>query len=211
MPSTTSRSPPTWATWLGRSRGHGVRASSSPRSSSGNPRRTSTGRMAAAALAEGGLPDEARGMMGGADPPESSSGPGALKVLLVDDEEDYVREPWPSGWRCGRWGVTWLCTGEEALAMLEEDLPDVIVLDLKMPGMGGMEVLERVKTGFPPGAGHHPHGTRIRQGGGGGPASRGLRLSPEARGHQRADGDGAQGGGGPVRSGEVRGGSPCRI
>ena len=39
--------------------------------------------------------------------------------------------------------------GEQALAMLEEELPDVMVLDLKMPGMGGMAVLERVKREFP--------------------------------------------------------------
>jgi len=40
-------------------------------------------------------------------------------------------------------------TGEEALAMLEEELPDVMVLDLRMPGMTGMEVLARVKEAHP--------------------------------------------------------------
>ena len=39
--------------------------------------------------------------------------------------------------------------GEAALAMLEDDLPDVMVLDLKMPGMGGLEVLEVVKKMHP--------------------------------------------------------------
>ena len=40
-------------------------------------------------------------------------------------------------------------TGEDALSRLEEDLPDVMVLDLKMPGMGGLEVLEAVKSRYP--------------------------------------------------------------
>jgi len=40
-------------------------------------------------------------------------------------------------------------TGEQALEMLELDLPDVMVLDLRMPGLGGMEVLRRVKEAHP--------------------------------------------------------------
>lgn len=35
--------------------------------------------------------------------------------------------------------------GEEAVALLEESPPDLLLLDLKMPGMAGHEVLERVK------------------------------------------------------------------
>ena len=40
-------------------------------------------------------------------------------------------------------------TGEQALEMLEEEPADVMVLDLRMPGMGGMEVLARVKEAHP--------------------------------------------------------------
>jgi DNA-binding response OmpR family regulator len=39
--------------------------------------------------------------------------------------------------------------GEQALAMIEEDEPEVMVLDLKMPGIDGMEVLRRVKRTHP--------------------------------------------------------------
>jgi DNA-binding response OmpR family regulator len=39
--------------------------------------------------------------------------------------------------------------GEEALAMMEGDLPDVMVLDLKMPGIGGLEVLAQVRKRYP--------------------------------------------------------------
>lgn len=103
--------------------------------------------MTAAALAEGGLTDEARGMMLAGRPTDPAP-VAALRVLLVDDEEDYVRTM-AERMEMREVGSDVALTGEEALARLEEDLPDVIVLDLKMPGMGGMEVLERVKRAFP--------------------------------------------------------------
>lgn len=110
--------------------------------------------MTAAALAEGGMPDEARGIMerahklarkakGG-----ESAGGAALKVLLVDDEEDYVRTM-AERMEMRDVGSDVALNGEQALEMLEGGLPDVMVLDLKMPGMGGMEVLEAVKKMYP--------------------------------------------------------------
>jgi len=39
--------------------------------------------------------------------------------------------------------------GESALAMLQEDEPEVMILDLKMPGIDGIEVLRRVKQTRP--------------------------------------------------------------
>ena len=39
--------------------------------------------------------------------------------------------------------------GEEALAAVQTDEPEVIVLDLRMPGMDGLEVLERVRRDHP--------------------------------------------------------------
>lgn len=106
--------------------------------------------MAAAALAEGGMADEAQDMMRKPEPPAAPQAPDAsgIKVLLVDDEEDYVRTM-AERMEMRDVGSNVALNGEEALAMLEEELPDVMVLDLKMPGMGGMQVLERVKKTFP--------------------------------------------------------------
>jgi DNA-binding NtrC family response regulator len=103
--------------------------------------------MTAAALAEGGMPEEAREMMKPPPSPKARPG-GGLKVLLVDDEEDYVRTM-AERLEIREMGSEVALNGEQALAMLEEELPDVMVLDLKMPGMGGMAVLERVKREFP--------------------------------------------------------------
>jgi len=105
--------------------------------------------MTAAALAEGGMPEAARGMVEKSATPEPpASSTGSLKVLLVDDEEDYVRTM-AERMEMREVGSEVALNGEQALAMLAEETPDVMVLDLKMPGMGGMEVLERVKKEFP--------------------------------------------------------------
>lgn len=71
-----------------------------------------------------------------------------LKVLLVDDEEDYVKS------LAERMEIRDLesetaISGKEALSIMGTEPPDVMVLDLNMPGMGGMEVLKRVKADHP--------------------------------------------------------------
>jgi DNA-binding NtrC family response regulator len=71
-----------------------------------------------------------------------------IRVLLVDDEEDYVRTM-AERMVMRDLQSTVALSGEEALDLLDTDPPDVIVLDLRMPGMQGMEVLERVKRDHP--------------------------------------------------------------
>jgi DNA-binding response OmpR family regulator len=71
-----------------------------------------------------------------------------FKVLLVDDEREYVTT---LGERMQMRGLDpeIAFSGEQALRMLEHSLPDVMVLDLKMPGIDGLEVLRRVKKRYP--------------------------------------------------------------
>ena len=66
------------------------------------------------------------------------------KVLFVDDERDFVQAVSHRliDRDVGTYGVY---NGEEALEVVREDRPDVMVLDLKMPGMYGTEVLRRTK------------------------------------------------------------------
>lgn len=70
------------------------------------------------------------------------------KVLLVDDEKDFaltLSERLISR-NVGSFAVY---GGQDALDFLNMDEPDVMVLDLKMPGVSGMEVLEETKKKHP--------------------------------------------------------------
>jgi DNA-binding response OmpR family regulator len=68
-----------------------------------------------------------------------------LKILLVDDEKEFVTT---LAERLEMRGinVTIATDGEEALRFFDTDLHQVVVLDLMMPGLSGMEVLSRIKA-----------------------------------------------------------------
>jgi two-component system cell cycle response regulator len=66
-------------------------------------------------------------------------------VLLVDDNVEATR-PLAMLFRFFKHKVDYVASGAEALAYLENALPDVVVLDVMMPGMDGMEVLRRIRT-----------------------------------------------------------------
>jgi len=71
-----------------------------------------------------------------------------IQVLLVDDEEEFV-STLAERLQLRRFETKCALSGEEALALLEKKMPDVLILDLKMPGLGGMEVLRRTKKTAP--------------------------------------------------------------
>jgi DNA-binding NtrC family response regulator len=71
-----------------------------------------------------------------------------IKVLLVDDEEDFVQSL-SERIKLRDLDSDVALNGEEALRLVDEEVPDVMVLDLKMPGIDGMEVLRRVKKAYP--------------------------------------------------------------
>ncbi len=70
------------------------------------------------------------------------------KVLLVDDEKEFVVT---LAERLGMRGIhtETVFEGEGALKKLETYEPEVMVLDLMMPGMSGLTVLEKVKRLYP--------------------------------------------------------------
>ena len=70
------------------------------------------------------------------------------KILLVDDEEEFVLTL-SERLEARNLESAVAHNGEEALAIVETDSPDVMVLDLKMPGIDGLEVLRRVKQERP--------------------------------------------------------------
>ena len=70
------------------------------------------------------------------------------KVLLVDDEEDFVEM---LSLRLNELGekVSSAYSGQEGLDTLANTPIDVVILDIKMPGMDGIETLREIKKKFP--------------------------------------------------------------
>jgi DNA-binding NtrC family response regulator len=71
-----------------------------------------------------------------------------FKVLMVDDEEDFVKTL-AERMKMRDLDSDVALNGEQALQLVEDQIPDVMVLDLKMPGIDGMEVLRRVRKAYP--------------------------------------------------------------
>ena len=70
------------------------------------------------------------------------------RLLLVDDEDDFRQT---IAKRLKKKGIApeEAATGEECLSILEKEPMDVVVLDVKMPGMNGIEVLRHIKKNYP--------------------------------------------------------------
>lgn len=71
-----------------------------------------------------------------------------IRILLVDDEEEFVKA------LSERLSLRDLSShtafsGEQAMRFVGDSAPHIMVLDLKMPGMDGMQVLRLVKKRYP--------------------------------------------------------------
>jgi DNA-binding NtrC family response regulator len=71
-----------------------------------------------------------------------------VNVLVVDDEEDFVEMFSLRLQEIGE-NVTGVFSGREGLDALETGDFDVVVLDIKMPGMDGIETLKEIRRRFP--------------------------------------------------------------
>jgi CheY-like chemotaxis protein len=67
------------------------------------------------------------------------------KALIVDDEEDFL---YVLGKRLDSAGfdVVAARTGQEALDIFDSARPDLVLLDVMMPGMGGLDVLRKIRA-----------------------------------------------------------------
>ncbi len=71
-----------------------------------------------------------------------------LNVLFVDDELDFL-ETLLKRMKKRDVNVTGIKSGEEALELLVREPVDVLVLDVRMPGMDGIQTLREVKKRYP--------------------------------------------------------------
>ncbi|SHL06390.1 Response regulator receiver domain-containing protein [Desulfatibacillum alkenivorans DSM 16219] len=71
-----------------------------------------------------------------------------LKLMLVDDEERFLETTKKLLTKAGYEALT-ASSGEESLELLGMHTVHVVVLDVKMPGMDGLETLKKIKTLYP--------------------------------------------------------------
>jgi len=71
------------------------------------------------------------------------------KTILVADDEAPIREIFGEFYRQAGYMVRTAENGEQALALLEEESIEVMFLDLRMPGMGGIELCRKIRENNP--------------------------------------------------------------
>ena len=74
----------------------------------------------------------------------------AKKILLIDDDEVFSKTV-SERLRSAGYEVAYSRNGEDGLRALEKDAPDLILLDIMMPGLNGINFLKKIhhKSGSP--------------------------------------------------------------
>jgi DNA-binding NtrC family response regulator len=70
------------------------------------------------------------------------------KVLIVDDEKN-IRRTLRMVLSSKEYSVGDCASAEEAIRLMQEDPPDVVLLDIKLPGMDGIELLSKIRKDWP--------------------------------------------------------------
>ena len=71
-----------------------------------------------------------------------------IKFLVVDDEPDVVDQV-KDLFELRNYTVITATSGEKALELVKKENPNIIILDIRMPGVTGMDVLKEVKKSYP--------------------------------------------------------------
>ncbi len=68
------------------------------------------------------------------------------KILIIDDEEVFCETLKKALNRLGNYKVDMAFNGKDGLERAKKTMPDLILLDIMMPGLNGLQVLERLKA-----------------------------------------------------------------
>ncbi len=70
-----------------------------------------------------------------------------IKVLIADDEVEFA-STLVTRLQLRKFNTTMVTSGEATLRAIKDDHPDVLLLDLKMPDLDGLEVLAKLKEEY---------------------------------------------------------------
>jgi len=70
--------------------------------------------------------------------------PKDIRILLVDDEDGF-RRPMEFWLKAKGYQVVGVNNGADALTQIERERPMIVYLDMKMPGMNGIETLAKIR------------------------------------------------------------------
>jgi len=71
-----------------------------------------------------------------------------IRILIADDEVEFA-STLVTRLQLRKFQVRMVNSGIEALAAIDEEVPDILLLDLKMPDLDGLEVLAKLRESYP--------------------------------------------------------------
>lgn len=70
-----------------------------------------------------------------------------FNILLVDDEQDFL-DPIAFWLEAKGYSVRMASNGTEAIKLIEQEIPDIILLDINMPVMDGIDTLRHIRKEY---------------------------------------------------------------
>ena len=105
-----------------------------------------------------------------------------MQTILIVDDDKSIRYSLKRMME-GKYSILTAQNGEEALERVKESSPDLIIMDIKMPGRSGIDVLKEIKLIDPKSLGHHDDGLWDHRDGDRGHEVWGFRLYPKTLSH----------------------------
>ena len=81
--------------------------------------------------------------------PQATAQPSPHRKLLIVDDEQKICQVLAQYFSMKGYEVRTVCRGEEAVALLSAFQPNVVLLDLLMPGISGIDTLKKLKQLVP--------------------------------------------------------------